>query len=53
MDGLRYHEQEKKAEPDKTKNRVLQLNNIPIDRFRRNESNEKQRLINILKQFSH
>ena len=54
VDGIRYHEQDKKqAEHDDIKNRVLQSNNIPIYRFKTNESNEKQRLTEIIKGFSH
>ena len=54
VDGIRYHEQDKKqAEHDDIKNRVLQSNNIPIFRFKTNESNEKQRLTEIIKEFSH
>ncbi len=54
VDGIRYHEQDKKqAEHDDIKNRVLQSNNIPIFRFKTNESNEMQRLTEIIKGFSH
>ena len=54
VDGIKYHEQDKKqAEHDKIKDRVMQLNNIPMYRFKTNESNEKQRLIDIIKEFSH
>jgi len=54
VDGIKYHEQDKKqSEHDKIKDRVLQVNNIPIYRFKTNESNEKQRLIEIIKGFSH
>ena len=54
VDGIKYHEQDKKqAEHDKIKDWVLQSNNIPIYRFKTNESNEKQRLIDIIKEFSH
>ena len=54
VDGIKYHEQDKKqAEHDKIKDRVLQSNNIPMYRFKTNESNEKQRLIEIIKGFSH
>jgi DNA polymerase III delta prime subunit len=54
VDGIRYHEQDKKqADHDRIKDQVLQLNNIPIYRFKTNESNEKQRLIEIVKEFSH
>jgi hypothetical protein len=38
---------------DDIKNRVLQANNIPIHRFKTNESNEKRRLGEIVKRFSH
>ncbi len=54
VDGIRYHEQDKKqAEHDDIKNRILQSNNIPIFRFKTNESNEQQRLTEIIKGFSH
>ena len=54
VDGIRYHEQDKKqAEHDDIKNRVLQSNNIPIFRFKTNESSEKRRLTEIIKDFSH
>ena len=54
VDGIRYHEQSKKqAEHDRIKNRVLEYNNIPIYRFKTNESNEKQRLTKIIKGFCH
>jgi superfamily I DNA and/or RNA helicase len=54
VDGIKYHEQDKKqAEHDEIKNRTIELNNIAIYRFKTNESNEKQRLINIIKEFSH
>jgi len=54
VDGIKYHEQDKKqAEHDRIKDRVLQSNNIPIFRFKTNEANEKQRLIDIVKEFSH
>ena len=54
VDGIKYHEQDKKqAEHDKIKDGVFQSNNIPIYRFKTNESNEKKRLIEIIKGFSH
>jgi len=54
VDGIKYHEQDKKqAEHDRIKDLVLQSNNIPMYRFKTNESNEKQRLIDIIKEFSH
>ena len=53
VDGIKFHEQDKKqTEHDEIKDRVLQLNNIPMYRFKTNESNEKQRLIDIIKEFS-
>ena len=54
VDGIKFHEQDKKqAEHDNIKDRVLQFNSIPIYRFKTNESNEKQRLIEIIKDFLH
>jgi superfamily I DNA and/or RNA helicase len=54
VDGIRYHEQDKKQhEHDNIKNRVLEANNIPIYRFKTNESNEKQRLREILYGFTY
>jgi very-short-patch-repair endonuclease len=54
VDGIKYHEQGKKQTGrDDIKNRVLQANNIPIHRFKTNESNEKRRLGEIVKRFSH
>jgi very-short-patch-repair endonuclease len=54
VDGIRYHEQNKKqTEHDDIKNRVLQSNNIPIFRFKTNESNEKKRLTEIVNGFAH
>ncbi len=54
VDGIKYHEQDKKqAEHDEIKDRVLELNNIPIYRFKTNKSNEKLRLIKIINGFSH
>ena len=45
VDGIRFHEQDKKQSiHDDIKNRVLNKNNIPIYRFKTNESNEKARL---------
>ena len=52
-DGDWLRADEKQVEHDKIKDRVLQLNYIQIYRFRTNESNEKQRLIDIIKEFSH
>ncbi|MBN1550593.1 AAA family ATPase [bacterium] len=54
VDGIRYHEQDKKqAEHDDIKDRVLQANDIPIFRFKTNESNEIGRLREIVKDFTH
>lgn len=52
VDGIKYHEQDKKqAEHDRIKDKVLLANNIQIYRFKTNESNEKERLNDILKGF--
>lgn len=54
VDGIKYHEQNKKqADHDDIKNRILQSNNIPIFRFKTNESNEMQRLTEIIKEYTH
>jgi len=54
VDGIRYHEQNKKqAVHDDIKNRVLQSNNIPIYRFKTNESNEEKKLTEIIEGFCH
>ena len=50
VDGIRYHEQNKKQkEHDEIKDRVLKLNNLPVCRFKTNESNERMRLNDILR----
>ena len=52
VDGIQFHEQSKKqSSHDDIKDRVLQMNGIPIYRFKTNESNEKQRLSEILDKF--
>ena len=54
VDGIRYHEQDKKqTEHDNIKDRILKSNNIPIYRFKTNESNEKQRLIEAINKATH
>ena len=54
VDGIRYHEQDKKqAEHDDIKNRVLRANDIPVYRFKTNESNELRRLREIVGGYSH
>jgi len=54
VDGIEFHEQdEKQTKRDEIKDRALLLNNILMYRFKTNESNEKQRLIDILRRFSH
>ncbi len=54
VDGIRYHEQDsKQSEHDDIKNRILQSNGIPLYRFKTNESNEKQRLTEIIHEFCH
>lgn len=52
VDGIRYHEQnQKQIERDSIKNRVLIENGIDIYRFKTNESNEEERLREILKKY--
>ena len=54
VDGIRFHEQDKKqTEHDDIKDRILEYNNIPIYRFKTNESNEKHRLIEAIKNVTH
>ncbi|MDP4270692.1 MAG: AAA domain-containing protein [Bacteroidota bacterium] len=54
VDGIRYHEQDKKQSVhDRIKDKILESNQIPVYRFKTNQSNEKQRLKDILKVFSH
>lgn len=54
VDGIRYHEQDnKQAEHDSIKDRVLESNNILLYRFKTNESDEKKRLTSILGRFSY
>jgi len=54
VDGIKYHEQDKKqAEHDRIKDKILIANNIQVYRFKTNQSNEKERLNNILKDFDY
>ena len=54
VDGIRFHEQDKKqTEHDNIKDRILTFNNIPIYRFKTNQSNERQRLINAIVKIAH
>lgn len=54
VDGIKYHEQDKKqAEHDGIKDKILLANNIQIYRFKTNQSNEKERLKAILKDFDY
>jgi very-short-patch-repair endonuclease len=51
VDGIKYHEQNKRqAEHDRIKDKILRSNNIPIHRFKTNQSNEKERLKKILEE---
>lgn len=53
VDGIRYHEQNKKQTVrDQIKDKVLQSNNLPCYRFKTNESNEKGRLNEILRAYN-
>jgi hypothetical protein len=54
VDGIKHHEQNKKqAEHDQIKDRVLAANQIPVYRFKTNQSNEQQRLKEILEGVTH
>ena len=54
VDGIKYHEQDKKqAEHDRIKDKILLANNIQVYRFKTNQSNEKERLNKILKDFDY
>ncbi len=54
VDGIFYHEQsEKQTKRDKIKDKILEHNDVPIFRFKTNESNEKAKLNQILKQFTY
>lgn len=52
VDGIKYHEQkEKQVVKDEIKDRVIRNNNIGIYRFKTNESNEKQRLTDLINKY--
>lgn len=52
LDGIKFHEQNSnQIEKDQIKNKVFELNEISLFRFKTNESNEKERLIDILQQY--
>lgn len=54
VDGIRYHEQsQKQSQHDEIKDRALTNNKIPIYRFKTNESNERNRLTEIIEQFEY
>jgi DNA polymerase III delta prime subunit len=54
VDGIKYHEQDKKqAEHDRIKDKILLANKIQVYRFKTNQSNEKERLKNILESFDY
>lgn len=54
VDGIRYHEQNKKQiAHDQIKDKILFENNIPVYRFKTNQSNEKARLKSILENFNY
>ena len=51
VDGFRYHKEgTKQAERDKIKDKILDKYNLPLLRFKTNESNEEERLKNKLNQ---
>lgn len=52
VDGISFHEQKlKQTLKDNIKDKALEMNGIPVYRFKTNESNEKNRLIEILNNF--
>ena len=52
VDGISFHEQKvKQILKDNIKDKALEMNGIPVYRFKTNESNEKNRLIEILNNF--
>ncbi|MDX9691262.1 MAG: AAA domain-containing protein [Acholeplasmataceae bacterium] len=54
VDGIKYHEQSiRQTSHDEIKNKVLFGNGLPIYRFKTNESNEKNRLIQVLNLYSY
>ena len=51
VDGFKYHKEgTKQAERDKIKDKILDKYNLPLLRFKTNESNEEERLKNKLNQ---
>ncbi len=49
VDGSRFHQEgSRQAERDHLKDQICERYNIPLERFRTTESNEKQRLLNAL-----
>ena len=51
VDGFRYHKEgTKQSERDKIKDKILDKYNLPLLRFKTNESNEEERLKNKLNQ---
>lgn len=54
IDGIKYHEQDKKqAEHDRIKDKVLLVNKIQVYRFKTNQSKEKERLKEILNYYDY
>lgn len=52
VDGIQFHEKsETQTKRDSIKEKALQLNQIPLYRFKTNESNEKERLVSILNEY--
>ena len=52
VDGIRFHEQKiKQTLKDNIKDKALEMNGIPVYRFKTNESNEENRLKEILNNF--
>lgn len=54
VDGISHHEQSKKQNlHDEIKDKILKMNDIPIYRFKTNEANEEQRLLEILRNYTY
>ncbi len=54
IDGIKYHEQnESQLDHDRVKDYALAMNGIPVHRFKTNESGEKEKLENILKEYTN
>jgi hypothetical protein len=54
VDGIKHHEQsQKQSFHDEIKDKALKFNGVPLFRFKTNQSNEKERLLEILNSFTY